>query len=247
MPRTTRFLDGALELLQPERGYRFAADAPILADFVRPRPGDQLVEIGAGCGVIPLILFVKKKFRRIDAVEIQPELAACARANVRRHGAGDAIRIVEADVRTLDPAAVDAPVDAVFANPPYRRVGAGLLNPDAGRAAARHELTLDLPALFAAARRFLGPAGRFDLVHLWERRGETAAAAAAAGFHLARRREVLPFPDSRRPRLLLTSWAPAAPPGGPVAEPPLAVHERPGVYTAAFRRIISAAPDPADA
>jgi len=241
MPRPTAFLDGRLQILQPERGYRFAADAPILAHFIRCDPADRLVEIGTGCGIIPLILFVKKRFLRLVAVELQPALAELARANVRRHGADTAIRIVTADVRDLAPADVDAPADVVFANPPYRRVGAGRLNPDPEKAAARHELSLDLADLFAAARRFLAPGGRFDLIHLWERRADVAAAAAAAGFHPGRSRQVLAFPHSRQPRMFLHSWHPA--PAEAFAEPPLVIHEKPGVHSEAFRRIISAAPE----
>ena len=221
MPRPTAFLDGRLQILQPERGYRFAADAPILAHFIRCGPADRLVEIGTGCGIIPR--------------------AELARANVRRHGADAAIRIVTADVRDLAPADVEAPADVVFANPPYRRVGAGRLSPDPEKAAARHELSLDLADLFAAARRFLAPGGRFDLIHLWERRADMAAAAAAAGFHPGRSRQVLAFPHSRQPRMFLHSWHPA--PAEAFAEPPLVIHEKPGVHSEAFRRIISAAPE----
>lgn len=241
MPRPTAVLDGRLQILQPERGYRFAVDAPLLAHFIRCRPEDRLIEIGSGCGIIPLILFVKKRFHRIVAVEFQPALAELARENVRRHGAESAIRIVTADVREVAPAAVDAPADVVFANPPYRRVGSGRLNPDPEKAAARHELNLDLDALFTAARRFLMPGGRFDLIHLWERRADVATEAARAGFHPGRSRQVLSFPDSRQPRMFLHSWHRA--PADAAVAPPLVIYEKPGLHSEEFRRIISAAPE----
>jgi tRNA1Val (adenine37-N6)-methyltransferase len=238
MTRATDFLDGRLRLEQPARGYRFSLDAPILADFLQFGPDDVLLEIGTGVGIIPLILFVRRPFQRIYAVEVQPRLVELAQRNVRANHAQESIRIIRADIRDPQLPGVPERVDAVFANPPYRRVGEGLLNPDPERAAARHELLLDLPSLMRSASRRLGDDGQLCLTHLPGREPEVTREAARRGFHLLRRREVFSFPGDPQPFLVLLHWA--RKPGAPQTLPPLHVYAAEKEYSAEFRRIISA-------
>lgn len=239
MTRVTEFLEGRLRLEQPARGYRFSLDAPILADFLQFGPDDVLLEIGTGVGVISLILFMRRPFRRIYAVEVQPRLAGLADRNVRANGASDSIRIIRADVRQPELPGVPDRVDAVFSNPPYRRVGEGRLNPDPEKAAARHEVLLDLPALMQFAASRLGDGGRLFLTHLPGRETEANREAARWGFHLLRRREVYSFPRDPHPFLVLLHWI--RKPAAPETLPPLRVYKGEKEYSPEFQRMISAA------
>ena len=45
-----------LRIIQPRHGYRFSLDPLLLCDFAAIREGEEGVDLGAGCGVIPLIL-----------------------------------------------------------------------------------------------------------------------------------------------------------------------------------------------
>jgi len=76
------FYSGRILVLQKKEGYRFSVDAPLLADFIRTRGSDELLELGAGNGIISLLLSIKP-FRHITAVEIQAPLADLARRNVK--------------------------------------------------------------------------------------------------------------------------------------------------------------------
>src|SRR5512137_544956 len=96
------FFHGRVRILQPKKGYRFSVDAPLLADFIRPRPEDAALELGTGSGVISLLLSLKP-LRKITALEIQPGLAGLARRNVELNGLGGRIEVVEADLRTYKP------------------------------------------------------------------------------------------------------------------------------------------------
>ncbi len=69
------FLGGRLSFHQPKRGYRFSVDAPLLAGFVEVRPDDLVADLGAGCGVVGILLAHFYPFRRLVAVEVQDELA----------------------------------------------------------------------------------------------------------------------------------------------------------------------------
>ena len=88
------FLEGRLKLIQSHRGYRFSIDAVLLSQFVTAKPGDVLVDLGTGCGVIPLILLLSKPLRFAYGLEIQQELALQAARNVRLNRCEDQMEVI---------------------------------------------------------------------------------------------------------------------------------------------------------
>ena len=84
--RIDRFMDGRLKLIQSKDGYRFSIDAILLAEFVTIRQGDVVVDLGTGCGVIPLFLLLIKSVGYSFGLEIQEELAGQAARNVLLNG-----------------------------------------------------------------------------------------------------------------------------------------------------------------
>ncbi len=238
MSRLTTFLNGHLKLYQPEKGYRFSLDAPILADFIRCQPHHVLLDIGTGSGIVPLILLKKKSFSRIFGVEIQDSLADLAERNVELNQGGERIQIIRGDIRKLESPPLPKQVDVVFSNPPYRRVGSGLLNPNFEKAAARHELLLTLPELMSGAACRLKPGGDFFLIHLGERQEEIMTEAPRHGFSLRQWRPVLSFASGSDPCMTLFQWH-LGPTAGPTEHPPLVIYRNQTDYTDEFRRIIS--------
>jgi tRNA1Val (adenine37-N6)-methyltransferase len=228
-------LRGRVKIVQRRHGYRFAVDTLLLADFIRTRRDDRLLDIGTGNAVIPLILFRTRSFRHVTGIEVQRGLAALAKRNVRIHGVQKKVSVVEGDVRSFRAA---RPFDAVFSNPPYRVVGRGRLARDEEKAVARHELRLTLRELFEAARRLLRERGRFTLIHLPERRAEMDALAGSLDFMLWRERRVC----SRRPGrpvFVLREFRLLAPRRKPERLPPLVLFTPTGRYTREAQRIFA--------
>jgi len=157
------FLDGRLRLIQSARGYRFSIDAVLLARFVTVKPGDRIVDLGAGCGVVSLLLLLEKPVAYALAMEIQNGLADQAVRNASLNGVTDRMAVILADLRRVplrEPAA-----DVVVCNPPYRRPGSGRVNPDLQRAIARHEIMASLNDILSAASAVLKPKGRLALIY----------------------------------------------------------------------------------
>jgi len=182
------FYRGRIRVLQSKTGYRFSVDAPLLADFIRTRPGDEALEIGAGNGIISLLLSVKP-FKRITAVEIQAGLAGLAARNVEINGLEDRIEIVRADLRTYEPG---RKFDLVFSNPPYIRKSTGFLSRSAERSAAKHELHGDIGDVLKKTAEWLAPGGRACLIYPEKRRADFLAAAGESGLAVRRLRSVQP-------------------------------------------------------
>jgi len=161
------FLDGKLHLIQSKSGYRFSIDAILLADFVRVKKNDVVVELGTGCGIVLLMLLKKSNIKRAVGIEIQEELASQALRNARLNSVQDRMYVITGDLRTCP--LVPACADLVVCNPPYRKAKSGRINPEPQKAIARHEIMTSLEDIVRTARLILRPKGRFALIYPAER------------------------------------------------------------------------------
>ena len=162
---TDTFFKGQICVKQSRGGYRFSIDAVVLAHHAVPFAGEKVLDIGTGCGIIPLILAYRQPQFTIFGIEVQTELAELAIANVKENQLEDRITIFSKDMKLLTPAMTAGPVDLVVCNPPFRRQGSGRINPDAQRAVARHEIKANLADIIQTSHRMLRKAGRLILIH----------------------------------------------------------------------------------
>ena len=77
--------------------------------------GDRILEVGTGSGCIAVAAAVHNPGLAVDATEISPAALAVARENVVRHGVGDRVRLIEADL--FPPGSTRYRV--IMSNPPY--------------------------------------------------------------------------------------------------------------------------------
>jgi tRNA1(Val) A37 N6-methylase TrmN6 len=144
--RTTidAFLGGAIEVQQPARGYRAGLDAVLLAACVEApgvggAAGFDVLDVGAGVGVVGLSLARRLPEARVVLLERQPELCELARANVERNDFRERVAVIEADL-TARGAHRERLGGRTFAhtlaNPPYHAEGFGTPAPSASKRAA---------------------------------------------------------------------------------------------------------------
>lgn len=154
-----------LKLLQPEKGYRFSVDALLLCDFIRLKKRERVLDLGAGCGVIALVLAKRHEDARIAAMELQREMAELAAENIRLNGMEGRVRLIEWDLNRIQEVVAAGEFDHVVSNPPYRTPDSGRLCMHPCDAMARHEILTDLGRLLNAARYALRPGGRISLIY----------------------------------------------------------------------------------
>ena len=186
------FLDGELRIIQSRRGYRFSVDALLLAEFVSITPDDVVVDLGAGCGIISLLLAKKRQAGYIVGLELQEELASQARRNAGLNGLEERIAILQGDLRALPLAPRCA--DVVVCNPPYRKSRSGRINPDPRKAIARHEIAMTLIDILAAGKTLLRSGGKLALIYPANRL--TEAFSRMRSQDLEPKRLQIIFPDS---------------------------------------------------
>src|SRR5208283_311012 len=171
-------LDGRITLVQPRHGYRFSVEAILLGRFARASTRERVLELGAGCGVISIMMATLYRPREIVAIEIQPALAAMIARSAAINGLKP-VNAICADLRQRNIAGVEpASFDLIVANPPYRAAAAGRENPDRGRRLARGENAgaAVLMDFVAAARRYARHGGRVAFVFTARRSAELISA-----------------------------------------------------------------------
>jgi tRNA1Val (adenine37-N6)-methyltransferase len=233
---TDSILNGALTLVQPRNGYRFSMDSILLGRFVRVRKRDRVLELGAGCGVISVMIAALRLPREVAAVEIQPDLAAIAERNAALNQL-DSIRVISADLRArriegLAPASFDV----IVANPPYRALGSGRRSPHPGRRVAREERAATLADFVAAAKRFAASGAKVAFVFDASRSAELLRCLAAHSLEPKRIRFVHPRADALATTILVEARK-----GGGIEvaiEPPLMLYDRSGVYSDEARALM---------
>ncbi len=158
------FFDERLQIVQKKKGYRFSVDAILLSQFTKIRKNENVIDLGTGCGILPLLLSQSTKAKSFVGVEIQKGLAECAEKNVFLNHLGNRISILKQDFRGLKRTFPPGSFDVVLSNPPYRRYRTGRINPSMEKAIARHEIKGTLGDLISIASYLLPPKGRCYLI-----------------------------------------------------------------------------------
>ena len=156
---------GGLELIQNPSGLCFGVDAVFLSDFVKVKPGETVLDLGTGNGIIPILLSAKTGGKKFTGLEIQENTADMARRSVAYNHLEDRIEIVTGDIKEAAEIFKPAFFDVITTNPPYMLSQHGLRNPDDAKAIARHEVLCTLDDILRESMRLLQDKGRFYMIH----------------------------------------------------------------------------------
>ena len=143
----------------------FGMDAVLLANFAGIKPGADVIDLGTGTGVVPLLLAAKSKGRSWTGLEIQPEMADMAKRSVMLNQVTDSCRIVEGDLRQVKELFKPASFGAVTTNPPYMKENTGLKSMTDTVYLSKHEVTATLEDVIRAGFYLLKTGGTFTMVH----------------------------------------------------------------------------------
>ncbi len=157
--------DKRLKIIQASDSYRFSVDSILLLNFIRIKNYEKIIDLGTGSGIIPLLLFGKRKGLSIYGVEIQRDLADMARRSVDLNKLQNGINIIQEDFRNLKNIFKNQQFDVAVSNPPYISLGHGKINPLSSRAIARHEIKGDIEDIISVSNYLLKNKGRIYLIY----------------------------------------------------------------------------------
>lgn len=175
----------AIKIDQKTEGYRHSVEPFLLADFIRPSGNSRILDIGTGCGVIPILLAGRYPDVALTGIEIQETLYDQAISNISENGFGHRVQLHHCDFLEWG-AGQQRAFDIILSNPPYRALNSGRLNPVREKAIARHELTLTLSTLVSTAVPLLAEGGTLALAYPPNRLAEVASEYSKHGLRVQR-------------------------------------------------------------
>jgi len=211
-----------LQLYQPRLGYRYSLDPLLLARFCgQPLSGGGIIDLGAGCGIIALLLARINPAVSVVAVENNPDMAELVDKNIQHNNLDGRVSLHAEDVVNLRKNHSVSTFDLVVSNPPFRTAGSGKVSPRSGRDSARHETTATLADFMAAAKYLVKSTGKICFIQLPARLPEFMALAVDLKLSVLRLRMV--HSDAESPATMFMAELAKGRKCTPVVEAPLFV------------------------
>ena len=209
--------------------FKLGTDSVLLAAFANAASARRGIDLGCASGAVALLLLSENERLCMTGLEIVPEAAELARANMEKNSLSTRAEIICGDIRRHRELFRSGEFDLVVSNPPYFPLGSGRLSPDKERAAARGETDCTLSDICAAAAFLCRTGGRVCFVHKPERLSELFCAMSARGIEPKRLRLVCHTQNSA-PNLVLVEGRRGGNPGLKI-EPALVLRNPDGTET----------------
>ena len=156
------------KMIVEEKGLKITEDAILLSEFMKKyfsrkrknlKGEKSFLEIGAGQGIISLLLSELDIISKIFAVEIQEEVFAALKKNIEINDLNGKIIPINKNIKN-----VNGEYDFIFSNPPYKKTSSGKMPENEMERISKYEILLTLDELILEIRRLLKNYGEFFVV-----------------------------------------------------------------------------------
>ena len=138
---------------------KVGTDAVLLGAWVAVKPTDWVLDVGTGCGILPLML-AQRGIAKAHAVDLDEASAKEAAENFDASQWHDRLFSFHADVRRFT---MQCTYDLIISNPPFF-VNSFKCDTNRRNQARHTDTSLSFNELVASVRRLLKPDGRFAVV-----------------------------------------------------------------------------------
>ena len=158
-----------LKLIQNKKWFCFGMDSVLISNFVKTKKSKvNVIDLGAGTGIISILLTEKIDITRITCIEKQPEMCDIIERNVNLNNLNNKINVINCDVLDLSKKHLHEDIsnfDIVVTNPPYKEKNTGLENENKQKHISKVETTANLEDFIIASNKVLKDHGQFFMVH----------------------------------------------------------------------------------
>lgn len=153
--------------------HTFGTDAVLLSHFASVKPRDKALDMGTGCGIIPLLWLRNEKINNVSALDIQRNAYEQLKYSIELNGVQDRLTPYLCDLRKCSDVFDAEQFSLITMNPPYKPIGTGIESLGESARIARHELCCNIEDAVRAASYLLKYSGRFCMCHRPERLVDT--------------------------------------------------------------------------
>ena len=158
--------DYGLLICQNKDYFKFSIDSILLAEFVKVKDNQSILDLCSGNVPIPMILTSKNDTLKITALEIQKEVFDLGIISIKKNHLTN-INLINCDIKNYNS---NKKYDIITCNPPYFKVQEDSeVNTNKIKRIARHEIMVTLKDIINCAYINLKDKGFFYLVHRTER------------------------------------------------------------------------------
>jgi len=226
-----------LKIIQNKDWFCFGMDAVLLANYCDIKDGEEVVDLGTGTGIIPILIYGKNNVKKIYGLELQKEVAEMAKRSIVLNSLEKYIEILNENVKDYKKHLKKNHFDTVVTNPPYIQAKNNLVSPKEKKAISKHEIEGNLEDFIKTASELLKHRGKLYMVYRPNRLVEV--------FELMKSYKIEPkkirFVQNRKdekPNLVLIKGIKAANPHL-IVEKPLIIFDEDGNYTQEVNKIYS--------
>ena len=159
-----------LKIIQNTKGFCFGIDAVLLSDFAKNiKQNANVLDLGTGTGIIPILLCGKTKLNKIIGIEIQRSVYEIAKKNIILNNLENRFEVINENITNLDNIYEKNSFDAIVTNPPYKEENTGITNEDEVKQISRHEISANLEDFIEISSKLLKDKGEFYIIHRPER------------------------------------------------------------------------------
>lgn len=112
--------------------FKPSTDTFLLGDFAEVRRGERVCDLGAGIGLLGLLLLARQQQLHITNIDIDSAACALAEENAAVNGLEDRVAVLRADLRDRTALPKAGSFDLCVANPPYFPPHTGRVAEEAG-------------------------------------------------------------------------------------------------------------------
>ncbi|MBQ9227408.1 MAG: methyltransferase [Eubacterium sp.] len=149
--------------------HTFGTDAVLLADFAHIKRKDKALDMGTGCGIIPLLWLRDQDQSPVHCLDIQENAIDQVKASITYNGLEARLLPHQCDLRAIREHFSSGSFTLVTMNPPYKPVNTGIASLGESARIARHEVCCTVEDAVLAASYLLNFGGRFCMCHRPER------------------------------------------------------------------------------
>ena len=227
-------LGSGIEIIVSDN-FHFSTDTILLANFAKTNKKIKAVDLGSGCGTIPLLWARDNKEMEIYAVEIQEQGDDMAKRSILHNNIKN-IHTVNNDLKNLKGILPFGYFDLVSCNPPYKELGTGIKNLDTEKTIARHEENCNIDDITLMAKNLLQFNGRFCMCQRPERLTDVLTSMRKNDLEPKRLRFVQQR-QGKAPKLFLVEGKRGSKPSSLVVEKTLFIEDENGDFSQEMREI----------